>query len=206
MTSVAGATALKACPAASTWMGATCLAPARLRLLIQLSGPSPTPSHGSLGLTMPQIQSWTDPEMPRMSALAELVDAMKVPATPSRTVTVTTSIDPAARRPRSAVRTRVSRLGAVAIPHTCGAGVTGPPPRPGFLSSPGRLRVRGPRRRSVILVAGVNVVDAVPGVWSQGRWCAGDRCDVRAHPQQCFRVDLPVLRVGGHRVAPSRPL
>src|SRR5450631_4560170 len=106
-TSVAGAAALKVCPAASTWTGATCLAPTRLRLLIQLSGPSPTPSHGSVGLTMPQIQSWTDSEMPRMSALAELVDAMTVPAAPSRTVTVTTSVDAAVRRTRSTVDTRV---------------------------------------------------------------------------------------------------
>src|SRR6476661_6960929 len=117
MTSVAGGAALKACPVESTWIGAICFAPARLRLLIQLSGPSPTPSHGSDGLTMPQIQSCTDPEMPRMSALAELVDAMKVPAAPSRTVTVTTSIDPAARSARSPVATLVPRVDTVAIPH-----------------------------------------------------------------------------------------
>src|SRR5664279_4798335 len=124
MTSVAGATAVKACPAASTWIGGICLAPARLRLLIQLSGPSPTASHGSGGLTMPQIQSCTDPEMPRMSAWAELVDAITVPAAPSSTVTVTTNIDTAVRHPRSTVDTRVPRVGAVAIPHTSGAGVT----------------------------------------------------------------------------------
>src|SRR5664279_580477 len=37
-TAVAGATAVKACPAASTWMGGICLAPARLRWR------SPTPA------------------------------------------------------------------------------------------------------------------------------------------------------------------
>src|SRR5664280_652427 len=128
MTSAAGGTVRKACPAASTWIGGICLAPARLRLLIQLSGPSPTASHGSAGLTMPQIQSCTDPEMPRMSAFAELVDAITVPAAPSSTVTVTTSIDAAVRQPRSTVVTRVPRVGAVAIPHTSGAGFIGRAP------------------------------------------------------------------------------
>src|SRR5512141_1048084 len=119
MTAVAGATGLKERPAASTWMAGICLAPARLRLLIQLSGPSPTPSHGSVGLTMPQIQSWTESEIPSTSAPAELVDAITVPAAPSRTVTVTTSIDAAVRRHLTAVETGV---GAVATPHTCGVG------------------------------------------------------------------------------------
>src|SRR5664279_374354 len=128
-----------------------CRAPARLRFDTHLSGPSPTPCHGSSGDTTPQIQSCTVSDTPRMSACAELVDAITVPATPNRTVTVTTAAATPLRTQRAVTRAHRAGDDATAIPHTTGttpgtssglgsgppgSAVTTSPPDAGFLSSP----------------------------------------------------------------------